>query len=240
MKDYDDELANTQELMAEMLLDIRAACKGVRVEDSMYHCYDIDREEARETIVNAAENLCRCVREYAAYTKAYEDCLTPPPRLYTGIRSAGQQKGDAANMPGSYTCYFGKLTSVTRKSRFTAKDWKDHLIGAFGLIVVLVSCGNWQRIVCEICGSHGCVEITTDSGAVNIEEGRLIADTRSRIYEFELDTRSFSFDRAMCLREIFDKITFLLNSDEDRDHAERLLQILEQIRQAVSREFVSC
>ena len=76
MKNYDDELANTQELMAEMLLDIKAACKGVRVEDSMYHCFDIDREEAREIIVSTAENLCRCVCEYAAYTKAYEEALS--------------------------------------------------------------------------------------------------------------------------------------------------------------------
>lgn len=76
MKYYnDDKLTNTLEYMAEMLLDIKAACKGVRVEDSMYHCYDIDREEAREVIIDTAEKLCRCVCEYAAYTKAYEEAL---------------------------------------------------------------------------------------------------------------------------------------------------------------------
>ena len=79
--------------------------------------------------------------------------------------------------------------------------------------------------------------MNTASGSVEIKDGRLTANTHNTIYVFEIDTEdSDTIKRAAYLKEALDRVDVLLRGDCDQERAKRLLAILEELRDAVSRE----
>ncbi len=74
-RDYDIEITDMVTSMADMLLDIRDACNGVRVDPDNISFIAVDRDEAQEIILKTANDLCRCVFKYAADARTYEAAL---------------------------------------------------------------------------------------------------------------------------------------------------------------------
>ena len=139
-------------------------------------------------------------------------------------------------MFGIVSTHFGRLVSVTHKMKLYegAKDWRDDLVGMPGVIEVIETSHNRQRIVFEI---NDYATVSTTSGSVEIKDGRLTANTHNTIYVFEIDTEdSDTIKRAAYLKEALDRVDVLLRGDCDQERAKRLLAILEELRDAVSRE----
>ena len=140
-------------------------------------------------------------------------------------------------MFGIVSTHFGRLVSVKHKMKIyeDAKDWRDDLVGMSGVIEVIEASHNRQRIVFEI---NDYATVSTTSGSVEIKDGRLTANTHNTIYVFEIDTEnSDAIRRAVYLKEAIDRVEVLLRSDCDQERAKRLLTILDELRDAVSREF---
>ena len=140
-------------------------------------------------------------------------------------------------MFGIVSTHFGRLVSVTHKMTIYegAKDWRDDLVGMSGVIEVIETSHNRQRIVFEI-NDYATVSMT--SGSVEIKDGRLTANTHNTIYVFEIDTEnSDTIRRSAYLKDAIDRVEVLLRSDCDQERAKRLLAILEELRDAVNSEF---
>ena len=140
-------------------------------------------------------------------------------------------------MFGIVSTHFGRLVSVKHKMKIyeDAKDWRDDLVGMSGVIEVIETSHNRQRIVFEI---NDYATVSTTSGSVEIKDGRLTANTHNTIYVFEIDTEnSDAIRRAVYLKEAIDRVEVLLRSDCDQERAKRLLAILEELRDAVNSEF---
>ena len=144
-------------------------------------------------------------------------------------------------MPGIISIHFGRLVSVTHKMKLyeDAKDWRDDLVGMSGVIEVIEASHNRQRIVFEI---NDYATVSTTSGSVEIKDGKLTANTHNTIYVFEIDTEnSDAIRRSAYLKDAIDRVDILLRdvllrSDCDQEQAKRLLTILDELRDAVSRE----
>ena len=142
-------------------------------------------------------------------------------------------------MFGIISTHFGRLVSVTHKGYEGAKDWRDDLVGMAGVIEVIEDYHNRQRIVFEI---NDYATVTTTSGSVEIKDGSLTANTRNTIYVFELSNEDSDMIRRLAyLRDTLDRADILLRdvllrSDCDQERAKRLLAIMEELREAVSRE----
>lgn len=142
-------------------------------------------------------------------------------------------------MFGIISTHFGRLVSVRHKGYEGAKDWRDDLVGMAGVIKVIEDYHNRQRIVFEI---NDYATVTTTSGSVEIKDGRLTANTHNTIYVFEIDSEdSDTIRRLAYLRDTLDRADILLRdvllrSDCDQERAKRLLAIMEELREAVSRE----
>ena len=80
-------------------------------------------------------------------------------------------------MPGIISIHFGRLVSVTHKMKIYegAKDWRDDLVGMSGVIEVIETSHNRQRIVFEI---NDYATVSTTSGSVEIKDGKLTANTQ--------------------------------------------------------------
>ena len=139
-------------------------------------------------------------------------------------------------MFGIVSTHFGRLVSVKHKMKIyeDAKDWRDDLVGMSGVIEVIEASHNRQRIVFEI---NDYATVSTTSGSVEIKDGRLTANTHNTVYVFEIDTEnSDTIRRSAYLKDAIDRVDVLLRSDCDQERAKRLLAILEELRDAVSRE----
>ena len=142
-------------------------------------------------------------------------------------------------MFGIIFTHFGRLVSVRHKGYEGAKDWRDDLVGMAGVIEVIEDYHNRQRIVFEI---NDYATVTTTSGSVEIKDGSLTANTRNTIYVFELSNEDSDMIRRLAyLRDTLDRVDILLRgvllrSDCDQERAKRLLAIMEELREAVSRE----
>ena len=140
-------------------------------------------------------------------------------------------------MPGIISIHFGRLVSVTHKMKLyeDAKDWRDDLVGMSGVIEVIETSHNRQRIVFEI---NDYATVSTTSGSVEIKDGKLTANTHNTVYVFEIDTEnSDAIRRAVYLKEAIDRVDVLLRSDCDQERAKRLLTLMEELRDAVNSEF---
>ena len=139
-------------------------------------------------------------------------------------------------MFGIVSTHFGRLVSVKHKMKIyeDAKDWRDDLVGMSGVIEVIETSHNRQRIVFEI---NDYATVSTTSGSVEIKDGRLTANTHNTIYVFEIDTEnSDAIRRAVYLKEAIDRVEVLLRGDCDQERAKRLLTILDELRDAVNIE----
>ena len=139
-------------------------------------------------------------------------------------------------MFGIVSTHFGRLVSVKHKMKIyeDAKDWRDDLVGMSGVIEVIEASHNRQRIVFEI---NDYATVSTTSGSVEIKDGKLTANTHNTVYVFEIDTEnSDTIRRSAYLKDAIDRVDVLLRSDCDQERAKRLLAILEELRDAVSRE----
>ena len=140
-------------------------------------------------------------------------------------------------MFGIVSTHFGRLVSVKHKMKIyeDAKDWRDDLVGMSGVIEVIETSHNRQRIVFEI---NDYATVSTTSGSVEIKDGRLTANTHNTIYVFEIDTEnSDAIRRSAYLKDAIDRVDVLLRSDCDQERAKRLLTILDELRDAVNSEF---
>ena len=140
-------------------------------------------------------------------------------------------------MFGIVSTHFGRLVSVKHKMKIyeDAKDWRDDLVGMSGVIEVIETSHNRQRIVFEI---NDYATVSTTSGSVEIKDGKLTANTHNTVYVFEIDTEnSDTIRRSAYLKDAIDRVDVLLRSDCDQERAKRLLAILEELRDAVSSEF---
>ena len=137
-------------------------------------------------------------------------------------------------------CYYGRLKAITYKPQKNTKDWRDDLIGSCGLIYVFDDGDHKQRIVYEL---TGCARMSTTGGTVEISDGKFTIDTSSSTFEFAIETSDMSyFDlaRAAGVRREIRRIELMFRRYRDPERAKRLLQLLEEFRQAISREFVPC
>ncbi len=89
-------------------------------------------------------------------------------------------------MPVLIARRFGTLKSVTHKDPEIERNWRDDLVGLSGFIDVLEAPDDQQYIVCELYGFLHSIRVTTTPGTVEIVDGRLTANTRNTIYEFEI------------------------------------------------------
>ncbi len=145
-------------------------------------------------------------------------------------------------MFGIVSTHFGRLVSVKHKMKIyeDAKDWRDDLVGMSGVIEVIETSHNRQRIVFEI---NDYATVSTTSGSVEIKDGRLTANTHNTIYVFEIDSEdSDTIRRLAYLRDTLDRVDILLRdvllrSDCDQERAKRLLTLMEELRDAVNSEF---
>lgn len=120
-RDYDIEITDMVTSMADMLLDIRDACNGVRVDPDNISFIAVDRDEAQEIILKTANELCRCAFKYAADARTYEAAL--------GARGIDIRKILA---PDEFEARSNKIRESLEKELIKSTPWQRPAIAVKG------------------------------------------------------------------------------------------------------------